>query len=65
MNRYINIFLEIRDYKRLCWNTDFDGYEVGYPERCVIGYYTYGELNLYIDTESNEVVEMWFDEEEC
>lgn len=59
------VLFENLDYRKLHWQSDWNGDEVGYPERCVIGYYTYRELNLYIDTENDEVVEMWFDEEEC
>ena len=50
----------------LQWESNWNGYEVGHPERQVIGLYRRAETNvyLYVDGETNEIVEIWEDEEE-
>lgn len=58
------VLLENLDFRKLHWQSDWDGGEVGYPYISVVGYYVHGELNLYIDIETDIVLEMWFDEEE-
>lgn len=58
------VLLENLDFRKLHWYSDWNGDEVGYPYINVVGYYVYEELNLYIDTETDTVLEMWFDEEE-
>ena len=58
------VLLENLDFRRLHWNSDFSGDEVGYPDINIVGYYVHGGLNLYIDIETDIVLEMWFDEEE-
>lgn len=56
------ITLENLDYYRLYWLSDFNGEEVGFPDSNVVGHYMHGELNLYIDTETDSVLELWFNE---
>lgn len=51
------------------WSSDWNGYEVGYPEVDVVGLYTKenaeGKIeNLYVNTENGHVLESWFDDEE-
>ena len=58
------VLLDNLDFRKLHWYSDFNGEEVGYPYIDVVGYYVHEELNLYIDTETETVLEMWFDEEE-
>ena len=58
------IFLENLDYRKLHWSSDWNGDEVGFPDSLVVGYYRYHDLNMYIDTETDTVLELWFDEEE-
>lgn len=58
------VLLENIDFRKLHWLSDWDGHEVGFSDSNVVGHYMYGELNLYIDTETDTVLEMWFDEEE-
>ena len=58
------VLLDNLDFRKLHWYSDFDGKDVGYPSINVVGYYIYNELNLYIDTETNSVLELWFDETE-
>jgi len=45
----------------LHWQSDWNGYEVGYPEIPVVGLYTSHKLglDLYINTETGEVLEAW------
>ncbi|BDA81568.1 hypothetical protein [Staphylococcus phage vB_SsapH-Golestan-100] len=64
LNTEQGITLENLDYHRLHWLSDWDGHEVGFSDSDVISHYMHGELNLYIDTETDTVLEMWFDEEE-
>ncbi|MDK1672801.1 hypothetical protein QOK74_07945 [Staphylococcus saprophyticus] len=51
-------------FRRIHWSSDWNGDEVGYPEINVVGLYSYHELNLYIDMETLEVLEAWFDVED-
>ena len=50
--------------KELHWLSDWDGGAVGYDERGVIGLYSYGKINMYIDMETYEVLEIWLEEEQ-
>lgn len=50
--------------KELHWLSDWDGDDVGYDERGVIGLYSYGKINMYIDMETYEVLEIWLEEEQ-
>lgn len=58
------VLLENLDFRKLHWYSDFNGEEVGYPYSNVVGYYMYHDLNMYIDMETLDVLELWFDEEE-
>lgn len=58
------VLLENIDFRKLHWLSDWNGYEVGFSDSNVVGHYMHGELNLYIDTETDTVLEMWFDEED-
>lgn len=58
------IFFENIDLNSLHWYSDFNGDEVGHPYSNVVGYYMYYNLNMYIDMETLNVLELWFDEEE-
>ena len=58
------VFFENIDLNSLHWCSDFNGDEVGYPYSNVVGYYMYCDLNMYIDMETLNVLELWFDEEE-
>ncbi|WNM50549.1 hypothetical protein Alsa1_CDS0199 [Staphylococcus phage Alsa_1] len=51
------------DYSKLHWQSDWNGDEVGFENRSIVGLYTYGDINFYIDTETEEVLEIWFDTE--
>lgn len=57
------ITFENINYNDLHWQSDWNGDEVGYPDRNVIGYYTKDNINFYIDTENNEILEVWMDNE--
>lgn len=46
----------------LGWASDWNGDEVGYPDVPVVGLYTWEKLNVYIDIESQSVLEVWSDE---
>lgn len=58
------IELENFDYSKLHWQSDWNGFEIGYDSIDVVGLYCHGELNMYIDMETNRVLEMWFDYDE-
>lgn len=50
--------------KDAVWSSDWNGYEVGYDDVPVVGYYTTNEdLGIYINTETGEILEV-FDETE-
>ncbi|MGM9924744.1 MAG: hypothetical protein ACI35R_10905 [Bacillus sp. (in: firmicutes)] len=54
------------DLNKLNWSSDWNGYEVGFPDVPVVGCYTYEteigiELSLHINTETGEVLEVWTD----
>lgn len=62
------------DYNNLHWNGDFmlneimgiEYDEMSDEDNHVVGYYTlsdYPEVNLYIDMETNKVIDVWLDEE--
>lgn len=51
-------------FRRIHWSSDWNGYEVGYPDINVVGLYSYHELNLYIDMETLKILEAWFDVED-
>lgn len=50
----------------LHWYSDWNGYEVGYPEVPVVGLYHSASLSVsfYINTESNEVLEIITEDDE-
>ena len=58
------VFFENINLNSLHWCSDFNGDEVGYPYSNVVGCYMYYDLNMYIDMETLNVLELWFDEEE-
>lgn len=51
----------------LIWSSDWNGYEVGYPESEVVGLYSQerddGSYSFYIDTETDKVLDFWKDED--
>lgn len=51
----------------LVWSSDWDGYEVGYPEVEVVGLYLQerddGCYNFYLDMETYKVLDFWKDED--
>lgn len=58
--------LELSVYMRnLLWQSDWNGYEVGYPEVPVVGLYTHynedtgDQIGLYIDIENQRILDMW------
>ena len=57
-------FFENIDLNSFHWLSDFNGDEVGYSYSNVVGHYIYYDLNMYIDMETLNVLELWFDEEE-
>lgn len=52
---------------KMHWLSDWNGFEVGYPESEFIGLYkTYiangDEVYMYIDLETNQIMEYWKEE---
>ena len=62
----INILASI-DLTDLAWSSDWNGYEVGYPEVEVVGLYSQvrddGHYSFYLDMETNKVLDFWKDED--
>lgn len=58
------VSIELTD---LVWSSDWNGYEVGYPESEIVGLYTQerddGYYSYYIDIVTNKVLEFWKDED--
>lgn len=54
-------------FKNLIWSSDWNGYEVWYPEAEVVGLYSQklddGIYSFYIDMETNVVLDFWKEEE--
>lgn len=50
----------------LGWSSDWNGDEVGFPDRDVVGLYRWydTEIMLYIDAETLEVLEFWDESED-
>lgn len=52
------------------WQSDWNGYEVGYPEHNVVGLYSQESevsgqtIYIYVNTETNVILEFWAAEEE-
>jgi hypothetical protein len=49
----------------LHWQSDWNGYEVGYDNVGVVGLYTSEKLgaDLYLNAETDEVLEIWLHED--
>jgi hypothetical protein len=56
----------ITDYTLLGWQSDWNGYEVGYDNVNVVGFYQLIDTNvyLYIDMDTNRVLEYWEEKED-
>ena len=47
------------------WYSDWNGYEVGYPEIDAVGLYRIDENTCaYINCETGEIIESWTDDDE-
>lgn len=51
-------------FKIINWDSDWKGYEIGYPEILEIGLYSYQGMYMYINMETLQILEAWFEEEE-
>ena len=54
---------------KMLWSSDWNGEEVGYPESTIVSLYTAENeegktLYLYVDIESNKILDFWIDDEE-
>lgn len=60
----IDMILAI-ELKECRWSSDWNGYEVGYPNSPVVGYYTWRNpvddevYGFYIDIEKMVILEFW------
>ena len=50
------------------WQSDWNGYEVGFDDIPVVGLYSKdlpsGIANFYINTDTNQVIDVWVDSDE-
>lgn len=53
---------EIIQFTALHWQSDWNGYEVGFDEVEIVGCYSQGPHNYYIDIENSMVLEHWENE---
>lgn len=53
-------------YGELGWSSDWNGDEVGYDDIDVVGLYHFlrTDIDVYLDTETGRILEMWRVEEE-
>lgn len=53
-------------YGDVHWSSDWNGYEVGYPEIPVVGLYSFPntEIYMYLNTEDGTILELWESGEE-
>lgn len=51
-------------FRKLNWSSDWDAEDLGFIGDFVVGYYTYYDLNFYINMENLEILEAWFNDEE-
>ena len=55
------------NFADLHWWSDWNGYEVGFPEVPVVGLYCMKEvplINMYVNSENGEILELWKEGEE-
>ena len=54
------------DHTDLRWESNWIGYEVGHPDYEMLGLYRWRDSHvyLYLDAETNEIVNIWEDTEE-
>lgn len=46
-------------YDTFIWRSDFNGYEVGYDDVEVVGFYNYHDLVFLVDVEKEEILEIY------
>lgn len=53
------------NYTELHWQSDWNGYEVGFPDVDVVGLYSVpdSDISLYVNVESSEILELWNESE--
>ena len=60
--------LVLVELTNLAWSSDWNGYEVGYPESGVVGLYSQeredGVYSFYLDMETYKVLDFWKEVEE-
>lgn len=61
--------MKIDEFDKLRWSSDWNGYEVGFPEVDVVGLYglelpSGQDIELYIDVDSGKVLEVFFNEQD-
>ncbi|QYG30092.1 hypothetical protein K0O13_08255 [Mammaliicoccus sciuri] len=54
------MFLEYSELLNMSWQSEFTGEELGFKADSV-NHYTYGNLNLYIDNSTLQILEAWFE----
>lgn len=50
-------------YDTFIWQSDFNGYEVGYDDVEVVGFYNYHDLVFLVDVEKEEILEIYKEED--
>ena len=62
-----DMFVSI-ELTNLAWSSDWNGYEVGYPDSGVVGLYSQeredGSYSFYLDVETYKVLDFWKDDME-
>lgn len=55
------------DYRKLNWQSDYPGDEIGYDDILQIGIYQlidFPEITILIDVVNDKILEVWLDEED-
>lgn len=56
------MFLEYSELLNMSWQSEVTGEELGFKADSV-NHYTYGNLNLYIDNSTLQILEAWFEQD--
>lgn len=51
-------------FRKLAWSSDWDAMDIGLEGNFVVGLYHYHDLWMYINMDTLEIIEAWFEEEE-
>lgn len=54
----------MKELKNLIWQSDCNGYELGYDDVAVVGIYMSEDVMYYVDTETMKILEVIYGEDD-